>query len=144
MSILCFRQNVKVLHIWWTSYVNKVREMNEETKKLERKLGWIKEFPHCVYITLIQGDKRPNCNLCNNDLCSVCALEDYTRIFSKWLDKKNILKYTKKYEKRITKNSTQRLHKVRYNTRWFMVRKMSWTKACVWQDKQYYRWAHVL
>ena len=69
--------------------------MNEETKKLERKFGWIKEFPHCVYITLIRGDKRPNCNLCNNDFYSVCALEDYTRIFSKWLDKKNILKYTK-------------------------------------------------
>ena len=97
-----------------------------------KKLGWIVEYPHCVYITLIRGDKRPNCNLCNNDFYSVCALEDYTRIFSKWLDKKNILKYTKKYEKCITKNSTQRLHKVRYDTRWFMVRKMSWTKACVW------------
>ena len=58
--------------------------MNEETKKLERKLGWIVEYPHCVFITLIRGgDKRPNCNLCNKDLCSVCALEDYTRIFSK-------------------------------------------------------------
>ena len=27
----------------------------EEVEKLERKLGWIKEFPHCVYITLIRG-----------------------------------------------------------------------------------------
>ena len=131
MSILCFRQNVKVLHIWWTSYVNKVREISrEEVEKLERKLGWIVEYPHCVFITLIRGDKRPNCNLCNKDLCSVCALEDYTRIFSKWLDKKNILKYTKKYEKRITKNSTQRLHRVRHDICWFM-RKMLWAKTCV-------------
>lgn len=84
----------------------------EEVEKLERKLGYIVEYPYCVFIALIRGDKRPNCNLCNNGLCSVCALEDYTRIFSKRLDKKNILKYTKKYEKRITKNSTQRLHKV--------------------------------
>ena len=133
-----------MLHRWWTSYINKVREMNEETKKLERQLGWIKEFPHCVYITLIRGDKRPNCNLCNNDFYSVCALENYTRALLRWLDKKNILKYTKKYEKRITKNSTQRLHKVRYNTRRYVVRKMSWTKTCVWKNKQFYRWAHVL
>ena len=55
----------------------------EEVEKLERKLGWIVEYPYCVFITLIRGDKRPNCNLCNNDLCNVCALEDYTRIFSK-------------------------------------------------------------
>ena len=55
----------------------------EEVEKLERKLGWVKDYPHCVFITLIQEDKRPSCNLCNNDLCSVCALEDYTRIFSK-------------------------------------------------------------
>ena len=65
-------------------WLSKVREMSkEEVEKLERKLGWIKEFSHCVYITLIRGDKRPNCNLCNNDFYSVCALEDYTRIFSK-------------------------------------------------------------
>ena len=83
MLILCFGQNVKVLHRGWTSYVNKVREMNEETKKLERQLGWIKEFPHCVCITLIRGDKCSNCNLCNNDFYSVCALEDYTKTFSK-------------------------------------------------------------
>ena len=89
--------------------------MNEETKKLERKLGWIKEFPHCVFITLIRGDKCSNCNLCNHTFYSVCTLEDYTRILLKWLDKKNILKYNKKYEKCITKNSTQRLHKVRYD-----------------------------
>lgn len=55
----------------------------EEVEKLERKLGWIVEYPHCVFITLIRGDKRLNCNLCNNNLCSVCALENYTRIFSK-------------------------------------------------------------
>lgn len=27
----------------------------EEVEKLERKLGWIKEYPHCVFITLIRG-----------------------------------------------------------------------------------------
>ncbi len=27
----------------------------EEVEKLERQLGWIKEYPHCVYITLIRG-----------------------------------------------------------------------------------------
>ena len=51
----------------------------EEVEKLERKLGWIVEYPHCVFITLIREDKRPNCNLCNNDLYSVCALENYTK-----------------------------------------------------------------
>ena len=69
--------------------------MNEETKKLERKLGWIVEYPHCVFITLIRGNRCTNCNLCNHDFYSVCTLGDYTRTFSKWLDKKNILKYTK-------------------------------------------------
>ena len=57
--------------------------MNEETKKLERRLGWNKEYSHCVFITLIRGDKCTDCKLCNKDLCSACALEDYTRIFSK-------------------------------------------------------------
>ena len=55
----------------------------EEVEKLERRLGWNKEYLQCVFITLIRGDKRPSYNLCNKDLCSVCALEDYTRIFSK-------------------------------------------------------------
>ena len=65
------------------SYVNKVREMNKETKKLERRLGWNKEYPHCVFITLIRGNRCTNCNLCNHDFYSVCTLGDYTRTFSK-------------------------------------------------------------
>ena len=55
----------------------------EEVERLERRLGWNVEYPHCVYTTLIRGDKCSNCNLCNHDFYSVYALEDYTRIFSK-------------------------------------------------------------
>lgn len=54
----------------------------EKIRKLIRTLEGHSN-PHCVFIALIRGDKCPNCNLCNNDLCSVCTLEDYTRIFSK-------------------------------------------------------------
>lgn len=47
----------------------------EEVEKLERKLGYIVEYLYCVFIALIRGDKRPNCNLCNNDLVAFVLLK---------------------------------------------------------------------
>ena len=47
----------------------------EGVEELERKLGWIVEYSHCVFITLIRGDKRPNCNLCNKDFVAFVLLK---------------------------------------------------------------------